>query len=77
MWGTRCCKHSFENGSRTYVKKVSLGFPTYAYVDEVKETGDIEECDGGKLSLDSLCCRNNEYQKCADNEGCRNNRSMS
>lgn len=34
----------------------------------------ISECDGGPLSLNSLCCKDNAYQKCRDEKGCHNRR---
>ncbi len=33
----------------------------------------LDECDGGTLALNSLCCENSEYQKCSGTRGCRNN----
>ena len=30
----------------------------------------MEECDGSLISLDSMCCQNNEYEQCRDSRGC-------
>ena len=32
----------------------------------------LSECDGRPLTLHSLCCKNNEYEKCSDPRGCEN-----
>ena len=34
----------------------------------------VSECDGGPISLNSICCKNNEYKKCWDLRGCKDRR---
>ena len=36
----------------------------------------IIACDGSKISVNSICCEDNQYQKCPKKEGCQNNRGM-
>lgn len=30
----------------------------------------IDGCDGGELSMSSICCEQNNHQECLHNEGC-------
>ena len=34
----------------------------------------LKECDGSSISMDSLCCQNDEYIRCPSNEGCTGSR---
>ena len=34
----------------------------------------FDECDGSPLSIDSICCQNDEYIKCPSVEGCTGKR---
>ena len=43
---------------------------------ERNKPGHIEGCDGGTLSIDSVCCTNNDMIKCSSEEGCRNKKGM-
>ena len=33
-----------------------------------------KDCDDVEISMDSVCCKNNDYQNCSDTTGCKNNR---
>ena len=59
MLGGYCCKSPEENEWNNIDPPVDPRF---------------EGCDGSFLSLNSMCCKNNEYQKCAHPEGCANNK---
>lgn len=32
----------------------------------------MDECNGGAISLNSICCKDNDYEKCPDDRGCSN-----
>ena len=34
----------------------------------------IDGCDGGSISINSTCCKNNEHIKCMSEAGCHNRR---
>ena len=43
---------------------------------EDKSFAPFDGCNGTTLSLNSMCCKNSEYQKCPGTGGCRNNRGI-
>ena len=42
--------------------------------NESKAETVFDGCDGGALSMDSLCCFNDEYIKCPSSSGCIGNK---
>ena len=36
----------------------------------------MDECDGGAISLNSICCEGDDYEKCPDDRGCSNFRKI-
>ena len=42
--------------------------------EEDESSGNFFECDGGSIAINSVCCKSNDYQKCPDTGGCKNNR---
>ena len=50
----------------------------YCCKTEVENTAqnNLYECDGGPLSINSICCEDDLYEKCPHIGGCKNNRGM-
>ena len=36
----------------------------------------LAACDGGLISINSICCEDNQYDKCPNMVGCKNNRGI-
>ena len=34
----------------------------------------LDACDGSLISINSICCKDNQYDKCPNMVGCKNNR---
>ena len=60
MWGENCCKTAKEDDSTS---NLQLPF-------------NFDGCDGSPLSLNSVCCKNNEYEKCPGTGGCKTNKGI-
>ena len=43
---------------------------------EKSTQNNLAECDGGQISINSVCCEDNEYEKCPHIGGCKNNRGI-
>ena len=48
----------------------------YCCKTELEENNNFVACDGGPISINSVCCKDNEYEKCPHIGGCKNNRGM-
>ena len=75
LWGSHCCKQDLENGTDGY-RYIHWLHGLSLYEGGYRHPESMNECDGSPLSFDSLCCKNNQYQKCSNPEGCQSHRSM-
>ena len=44
--------------------------------EEEESAISFDECDAGLLSVNSVCCKNSEYQECPFLDGCTNNKGI-
>ena len=64
MWGTQCCKNEYEATYKGSKEKY------YDYSDN------FDQCNGNLISLDSVCCGNDEYINCPNAYGCTGSRGI-
>ena len=65
---------SVDKCSDTYPYAFMWGEYCCKSESEKSTQNNLPECDGGHISIDSICCKDDQYEKCPHIGGCKNNR---